>query len=98
MSNYEVLIMLKDKIVSLMDEAGFTCSACDLVMDLELAMTEDQRLDLSAMIDCLRNNTPASQVASNVMHDLHGLRQVYLNGDDGFSPRSSGYANHLDRV
>ena len=82
------------KIVALYDSVGLTYNRLDLTMDLELAMNEQNRFDLAAMIDYFQSiNKSDSYIVCNISHDLAGFRAIYQNrpGSEGFLPRSSGY-------
>ena len=84
---------LLKKVSDLMAAANIRYPRMDLVMDIDL-MSSDQREDLTAFMDFMAvDRQSPSTIAANVCHDLGGLRNMHLKGiDDGFSPRSSGYA------
>lgn len=77
--------------------AGIEIDLLSLDMDLTLAMNDEQRADLAAMIEYLgKHNFTPGQILANVLHDCHGLRAIYQNPGKAnlryFSPRSTGYA------
>jgi len=88
-------VELEQKVFALAELAEWDIDRTDAGMTISIAMDDEQRFDLAAMIDFLvsRDDTPSSIIA-NVMHDLNGLKAVYLKDPFGncFSPRSSGYA------
>lgn len=87
------MLELQNKIVSLCEKAEIPIDKMDLGVTLTVAMTQKQRDDLSAMMDYLEQMKSA-ELAFNVLHDLRGLKAVYLGDPAGdcFVPRSSGYA------
>ena len=92
-------IELEQKVFALVELAKWkNIDRVDAGMTISLAMTDEQRDDLAAMIDFLesQNDTPSS-IMANVMHDLCGLRAIYFKEPHGnsFSPRSSGYAKRI---
>ena len=88
-------IELEQKVFALAELAEWDINRSDIGITTSIAMNAEQRNDLAAMIDFLESqkDTPSS-IMANVMHDLSGLKAVYLKDPSGscFSPRSSGYA------
>jgi len=86
---------LEQKLFALAELVEWDINRLDVGITTSIAMTEEQRNDMAAMIDFLeaKKDKPASIIA-NVMHDLSGLKAVYLKDPAGecFSPRSAGYA------
>jgi hypothetical protein len=73
----------------------------ELLMDIEFATTVKQRCDLLAMIEVSKKKAiNASEILYNVLHDLVGLRCVYLEHPSGrcFVPRSFGYVKKLENI
>ena len=92
-------IELEQKVFALAELAEWdNIDRTDTGMTISIAMNDEQRNDLAAMIDFLesRKDTPSS-IMANVMHDLCGLMAVHFGESHGncFSPRSSGYAKHV---
>ncbi len=63
-------------------------------------MSAMQHNDLAAMIEYFQSGDEGQQepgyILANVGHDLTGLRAGFLGlPEDGFSPRSSGYATRV---
>jgi len=89
---------LVEKVFALSELAEWDIDRMDVGITTSIAMTDEQRDDLAAMIDFLESqkNTPSS-IMANVMHDLSGLKAVYLKDPSGscFSPRSSGYTKRV---
>ena len=87
-------IELEKKIVKLHESANFPCDRLDLGITLTVALNDQQRVDLSAMIDRLTEGNEPMYVLAQVVHDLNGLKGLYLEPERfvGFSPRSTGYA------
>ena len=89
-------IELEQKVFALAELAEWdNIDRTDTGMTISIAMTDEQRDDLAAMIDFLESQKDApSSIMANVMHDLCGLRAVHFGEPHGdcFSPRSSGYA------
>lgn len=86
---------LELKVVSLADTSGIKLDRLSLAMDIELAMSEEQRADLLAMIAFLEQNGRSTDyVLTQTLHDLCGLRAAYIGHPSGkcFSPRSHGYS------
>ena len=92
-------IELEQKIFALAELAEWdNIDRTDVGMTISIAMTDEQRDDLAAMIDFLESQKDApSSIMANVIHDLCGLRAVHLGEPRGdcFSPRSSGYAERV---
>lgn len=93
---------LRETILKIAEMAARHLDRLDLDMDLTVAMNQEQRDDLAAMIDFLLNDadiTPDA-IIFNILHDLHGLRAVYQGhpGANCFLPRSFGYASRLKEV
>lgn len=91
-------IELDQKIFDLACKAEWPIDRMDVGITTSIAMTDEQRDDLAAMIDFLDNRKDsASSIMANVMHDITGLKAVYLKDPSGncFSPRSTGYASRV---
>ena len=77
-------------------EVRYVFDWMDVDITITQAMSHEQRADLLAMmiyLDGHKGCTPM-HVLAEAMHDIRGLKAVYL-GDpagNGFSPRSSSYA------
>ena len=85
---------LEQTIKDIATQAGIEIDYMDLGITLTVAMNQEQRDDLAAMIQHLQAaKTNGSELFYNVMHDLHGLKAVYLKDPAGecFLPRSDGY-------
>ena len=87
---------LEQKVFALAELAEWDINRLDVGITTSIAMNDEQRADLAAMIDYLESGpTPmsADEIMSNVMHDLSSLKAVYLKDPSGscFIPRSSGY-------
>lgn len=90
---------LEEKVFALAELAEWdNIDRTDAGMTISIAMNDEQRNDLAAMIDFFesRKDTPSS-IMANVMYDLCGLRAVHFGEPHGncFSPRSSGYAKRV---
>jgi len=88
-------IDLEQKVFALAELAEWDINRLDAGITISIAMTDEQRDDLAAMIDFLESQGDSpSAIMANVMHDLSGLKAVYLKDPSGscFVPRSSGYA------
>jgi len=93
-------IELEQKVFVLAELAEWDIDRVDAGITISIAMTDEQRNDLAAMIDYFESgNTPmpASEIMANVMHDLNGLKAVYMKLPQGdcFCPRSSGYTKRM---
>lgn len=87
-------LKLEQNIRDIATIAGIEIDYMDLGITLTVAMNQQQRDDLAAMIACLQKaKMNVNEVFYNVMHDLHGLKAVYLKNPAGdcFLPRSDGY-------
>lgn len=98
------MLELLEKLKSLAKQAGIQIDLMDIGITLTNAVNEEQLKDLASMIDYLEKHNPhqnkqdaAAYVLSNALHDLIGLKAVYLNDPMGigFSPRSAGCAKKL---
>ena len=84
------------KVADLYQEAGVPLNKLDVGITL-MKMTSGQLADLNAMIDYYQGKETASFVAAQVGYDLGGLKNQFINGPCGFSPRSKGFAKYLRR-
>ena len=84
---------LRAKVWAIAEKAGQDLDKCSAALDIGVAMDEEQRADLAAMIEALesRGDTPMA-ILSDIVHDLAGLRELFFDHDAGFVPRSYGYA------
>jgi catechol-2,3-dioxygenase len=88
-------IELEKKVFDLAERADWDIDRLDIGITISIAMTDEQRNDLAAMIDFLESRKDSlDSIMANVMHDLSGLKAIYLKDPSGncFSPRSDGYA------
>ena len=90
---------LQQKIEELFQSADYhNYDSLDLGCTLLTAMSEEEKDDLSAMIDCLEDSgVEPGQIAFNVIHDLSGCkaRHFHLPRGDCFLPRSHGYTKRV---
>lgn len=88
------MLELLETIKSLAKEANTDIDVMDIGITLSEAMTREQIEDLAAMIEYLRKtDMSAREVLYNALHDLQGLKSIFLEDEAGlcFSPRSTGY-------
>ncbi|KKL86213.1 hypothetical protein LCGC14_1946940 [marine sediment metagenome] len=87
-------LVIEEAIAAIAKRAGTEIDRMDIGITLSTAMTKEQREDLVAMMGFLvgQKMEPAT-ILYNLLHDLNGLKAVYLKDPAGkcFSPRSSGY-------
>ena len=85
---------LEQKVFELAEKAKWEIDRTDVGMTISLAMDNKQIDDLAAMLEFLSQHNSPSAIMANVMHDLAGLKAVYLKDPTGncFSPRSHNYA------
>jgi len=91
-------IELEKKVFALASKAEWDINRIEVGITVSIAMSNEQRDDLVAMIDFLESqNDELGSIMANVMHDLHGLKAVYLKDPSSrcFSPRSAGYAKRI---
>jgi len=94
---------LSHKIAELYQLAGLTLDRLDCDITLS-KMSDSQVADMSAMIHYFENHGPiwqqeAGYIVCQLQHDLQGLKACFLElpEGEGFSPRSTGYAEHLKK-
>ena len=72
-------------------------NAMDLGCTLHHACTEDQIKDMLGFISwCLNNDQEDMYILGNIGHDLQEFKHEYLNGKNGFSPRSFDHKKYID--
>jgi hypothetical protein len=94
-------------VMDLLKESPHVIGGCELIsiaLDLE-NLSEEQLSDIEGWIVFgKKNDVKPDAVASNIMHDLVGLRQEYFNKkldpdyESGFSPRTSDYAKYKEQA
>ena len=87
-------LVIEEAIVAIAEKAKTKIDRMDIGITLFVAMTKEQREDLVVMMGFLvgKKMDPA-EILYNLLHDLNGLKAVYLKDPtgDGFLPRSHGY-------
>jgi hypothetical protein len=84
--------ILREKILEY-KHAPFT--RLDLAMTIELAMTEEERQNLIAMIDHMQKEEKPEHIMFNIIHDLQGFKRRHIQGLVCFVPRSASYAKKV---
>lgn len=85
---------LDTKIVRIYKDAEFPLDRLDVGITL-MKMSDGQVQDLLAMVDYFMGKEDAGFVAAQIGHDLGGLKNEFINGPCGFSPRSTGFAKKV---
>lgn len=85
---------LEQKIVDVHNAARTTCDRMNIGITC-MHMTQEQRDDLAAMMEYFKDDKSPTWLMGQVMHDIWGIKNVILNGDDCFVPRSHGYAKKI---
>jgi hypothetical protein len=90
--------VIEEAIVAIAKRAKVPVDRMDIGITLSVAMNQAQREDLVAMMGFLvGQKMSAGEILSNLLHDLNGLKAIYLDDPHGigFSPRSFDYAKKV---
>lgn len=86
------MLELYNSIRKLAKDANVDVDLMDIGCTLTNSMSQEQQDDLASMIKYMSGNDPM-EILANVLHDLAGLKAIYLNDPHGdcFVPRSTGF-------